>query len=72
MKHPPPLNRWQHPVHIKPARRVRSGSREVAPFLLVRRAEPRATMRDDAAFYGVLLMLMSPCLWLLWRAVFER
>lgn len=73
MKHTPPLNQWQHPVHIPRARRVKSGSRRmVLPIPLVRRVEPRATLSEEAAFYATVLAVIAPIFWLLWRAAFER
>lgn len=72
MKHPPPLNQWQHPVYIKPARRVTSGTRVVMPIPLRRVVKRRGTVPKSLAMDAACVLLSLICLALLWRALIER
>ena len=61
MKHTPEPNRWQHPVHIPPARRVaRVAPRLIRyddPFLNAGSAPPDLVLLDPAATLLIALVI---------------
>lgn len=60
------MKRYQHAVHIPPARRVRLRSGTV-PIPLRRPAPPRDTLRARDWELTVLAVLMLVCAAMLWR-----